>query len=770
VWQGLPVPEPERVVRLSLDLAGKFSRKVQGAESRFSYPELMNYREQSRALEAVAGMNHVSVLWRRDTEIRPLAAVRVTGDYFKALRVIPRIGRVLSPGDALQPVVVISHRLWVSQFERDAAVLNRTMVLDRSNYTVVGVLPEEFTGTQIAPVDVWLPLEAALRLAGDASQLSEANTSWLQVIGRLAPAASLTSANAEAAVMAARFDAEYPGRRSTIGIASATLLGTEFLRPHDRGKWIAALTGVAGLTGVLLLVCGSNVAALLLAQGVTRQKEFAVRAALGAGRGRLVQQLVAEVAAIAAVSAVIGLLISQLAIRMIAVRLALPSFKLSFSDPTVVGFVMCFALGVAFFFGLAPARQAMHVDCLGGLKGEGLVFGAQLPATRLRQGLVAIQVAVSVILLVAAALLGRGIGHSVSIDPGYSTKNLYIVQIDSVRALAGGTAAVAGSRNIVADVRDALASEPGVGTVGLCAHSPFRGVGISTAGDLQSSAAVTLRFNNVDGAYFRALGVSPNAGRIFAPHESDVVLVNSSLARQFWGGDQAAIGRLLRIPIPGVAGPRVVTVVGVIPSMQTTDIGVPDEPTYYAPLSDRDQTSAYLLVRAAPDTQAARLVADVVRSIDSDAVATVITLDEQIAVATVPARVGAAVAGLVGVLSLLVAAVGIHGIVAHAVLCRTRDIGVHVALGAPRSRILRLVVGWAMSGVLVGAAVGTALVMTLTISFSKPFRAVLFGLDPLDPFALLTAAALLALVTSTAAYLPARRALRLGPSIALRHE
>ncbi len=380
VWQGLPVPEPDRVVRLSLDLAGKFSRKVLGAESRFSYPELVEYHEETHALEAVAGMSHASVLWRRDTGIRPVAAVRVTGDYFRALRVIPRIGRVLSPNDALQPVVVISHRLWVDQFESDAAILNRTMVLDRSNYTIIGVVPEEFTGTQIAPVDLWLPLEAALTLAGNATQLSEANTSWLQAIGRLAPGASITSATAEAAVMAARFDAEYPGRRSTIGIASATRLGTEFLRPHDRGKWVATVTGVAGLTGVLLLVCGSNVAALLLARGVTRQRELAVRAALGAGRGRLAQQLVAEVGVIAAASAVIGLAICQLAIRLIAIRLGLPSFNLSFTDPTVIGFVLCFALGVAFFFGLGPARQAMRVDCLSGLKGEGP--GVRCPTAR----------------------------------------------------------------------------------------------------------------------------------------------------------------------------------------------------------------------------------------------------------------------------------------------------------------------------------------------------------------------------------------------------
>jgi putative ABC transport system permease protein len=237
-----------------------------------------------------------------------------------------------------------------------------------------------------------------------------------------------------------------------------------------------------------------------------------------------------------------------------------------------------------------------------------------------------------------------------------------------------------------------------------------------------------------------------------------------------WGDDRAALNREIQIPVPDTAGLQTVTIVGVIATLQTTDVGVADEPMYYAPLSDRDRPSALLIVRATQGTPVASLVADAVRTVDGDALPDVTSLDDQMAVATVPAEAGAATAATVGVLALLVAAIGIHGIVAQAVVSRTRDIGVHLALGATRGIVLRFVLGWALSGVAIGSAAGFAVVGSVGLAVAGPVRRVLLGIHPLDPVALLIAAGFLGIVIFIAAYVPARRALRIEPLIALRHE
>jgi predicted permease len=656
---------------------------------------------------------------------------------------------------------VISHQLWVTDFASDPAVLGQPMVLDRSTYIIVGVAPSDFIGTQVAPVDLWLPLEATMKLAGDVGRLSEPNVSWLQAIGRLSAGTPLPAAAAEATVIAARFDAASPGRHSTINVARATRTGQELLLSHDRGLFIGAATGIWALAGLLLLICGSNVASLMLARGASRQKEFGLRAALGAGRGRIAQQLVAEIGVITGASAMLAVAMAMLSIRVMALWMPTRFITASNTSLHVIGFACVFAAVVALLFGFAPASQAMRADCLSGMKGDIAILGGRLPAARVRQALVSVQMAVSVILLVGAVLLSRGVAQTFSLDPGYATTGIYLVQPD-----VGSTRAP----NLVTDVRDTLAARPGIEVIGLSQHSLFHGVGLSTTTDPRTSTTISLRYNEVDENYFRALGVAPVVGRFFLPREPHVVLVNSSLARKMWGDDRAALNRQIQIPVPDAAGLQTVTIVGVTPTLQTTAVGVADEPTYYAPLSERDRPSALLVVRATKGTPVASLVADAVHAVDSDALPDVTSLDDQIAAATVPARAGAAIAATVGVLALLVAAVGIHGIVAHAVTARTRDIGVHLALGATRSRVLRFVLAWAFSGVAFGSAAGLAVIGVIGLALAGPMRRIMLGIHPLDPVALLIAVGFLGLAILVAAYVPARRALRIEPLAALRHE
>lgn len=771
-WRALPVAAPQRIVRLAPSYAGTFSHQVIGGEAQFSYVDFTEFREATHTLDALAAMTHDRTTWRRDADARTLSGAFVSGEYFQALGVVPEIGRALSLSDAREPVAVISHRLWTEAFGSRPDAIGRTMSLDRSFYTVVGVAPESFTGTEVLPVDVWMPLEAAITQQGLGDRLADRHAIWLQAIGRLAPGMSIGAATSEAAVVFGRLDSREPGRRTTIQIARASRLDTiALLHSHEGPVVVGTGAMAAAMMTALLLICGSNAAALLLARGASRQKEIALRLALGAGRGRIAQQLLAEVVVIAAITAFIGAVVSAAALRALAIWLppidALAPATLA-PEPRLLLFSSVFAAVVAFFFGLAPLRQTLQVDCLSNLKGDASMWAGPVPAARLRRALVATQVAVSVILLVAAALLGRAVSRSLDVDPGYVTKNLFIVQPDASQRSAKASPA-AGATSL--RVRDQMRATPGIESVGAVEIAPYFGAGTSSARTNGMASSVSVHFNEADEHYFETLGIRPIRGRIFRTDDPGVAVVNARLARMFWGSEDAALGRALEIGVAGYgASTTSVRVVGVIPSIQTTTPGVPDEATYYVPLTGQRASSAFLVVRAREGTRVPQVATAVTHAVDADAVTTVTPLEERLVAMTMPARIGALVAGLIGVLALLVSAVGIHGIVAHAVTARIRDIGVHIALGAPRLGILRLVLGWTMRGVAIGLLAGVAVVTIAAVAFPAGLRAALFGLNPLDPTALSLAGVFLIGVTLVAALLPARRALGMAPLTALRHD
>lgn len=773
VWRTLPVPEPDRVVKLALGLSGEVDRRVRGHRSWFSYPELTEYRAATRSFDAVAGFFQKGVIWRADAEPRRLSAALVTSEYFPVVRTGAAAGRVLGPADARQPVVVIGHRLWKESFGGTPDAINRTMILDRAAYAIVGVAAEGFTGTDTAPVDLWLPLEAAMALAGEPGRLSEENLSWLQLVGRLTPGVSLQTAAAEAALIAPRFDDRYPGRRTTISITRASLIDAGFLQARERGKLLAAGAGVVCAVALLLLICGSNVAALLLARGATRHQEIALRVALGAGRARIAQELLAEVLVIGLAATLVGIATHLSATRVIAAWLPpVRGLVVAIPDLRLFAFAAASAFGVSTFFGLAPLRQALSVDCLEGLKGQSSLLGTRVTGMRLRHALASSQVAVSVVLLVVTALLARGLDRAFRVDPGYAIDNIYAVQAE----FDGPGDPTARRWQFVGELRDRLAREPGVVAVGLASLPPFFGKGFSSVRTGQMPSFEPVQFNAIDGQYFRALGIEPVAGRIFAPGETGVVLVNSSLARKYWGSDAAALDQTLQFPSHRQSDPpRTATIVGVVPTIQTTDVGVDDGPSYYLPLPESAPRAASeiaqmpaIVVKSSTTTPLPRTAMRLVREMDPGTLATTVSIEDRIGAMTGPARAGRAIAGLIGTLALLVAAVGIHGIIAHAVIRRTRDIGVYLALGASRMGVLRAVFGRTLRAVAVGAGAGLGLVTLLGIAFWRGISAALFGLAPLDPWALLTATAFLSAVALAAVYLPARRALRIDPAAALR--
>jgi putative ABC transport system permease protein len=294
---------------------------------------------------------------------------------------------------------------------------------------------------------------------------------------------------------------------------------------------------------------------------------------------------------------------------------------------------------------------------------------------------------------------------------------------------------------------------------------------VSRAAPEAAAAPVPVRFNQIDEGYFAALSVRLLAGRTLAPREDDVVIVNAALARRFWESDAAAIGHSLYIPPRREGtGSRRMLIVGVVATIQSTNIGMADEPTYYTALDEREARTAFLLVRVDEGVPFVDILVKRVREIDPSAYIMITSLDARIAEVTTPALIGVAVAGLIGLLALGVAAAGIHGVIAHAVTSRTREIGIYQALGAGPSDVLQLIAGWTLRGVMTGLSAALLIMIAFGFTLRAPLREVLHGLSPLDPVSLAAASAVLILVIGIAAYVPARRALRVTPITALRHD
>jgi putative ABC transport system permease protein len=533
---------------------------------------------------------------------------------------------------------------------------------------------------------------------------------------------------------------------------------------------------VAALAALLLLICTSNAAALLLARAVARQKEIAIRIALGAGRRRVVQQLMTESALLALIAAAVGLALCTIAFRTTAHLLPIAGYFDRFvPDATVLSFATLAALAATILFGVAPAFYATRIDPLAAIKQDTKSRGG-MPASRLRHSLVAGQVAISLVLLVISGLLARGVQHALRVDTGFSLTNLYAITVD----VPAGSSTMDERADLVRRLSLSLHSTPGL-DVGLVIVPPFVGAGLNHARAAHMSNTVQVQFNKVDAGYFSTLGVANIAGRSFRTGDDrSQVIVNARLARAFWGDERTAIGQAVtfldeRPPASdlGAERPREAemafrtgTVVGVVPTLQSLDVGIADGPTLYLPIVNDDLTDASFVVRSPSREPLERLTADLTRG--TDAVAGTASLAERIIAKTQPARLASAVTVLLGVLTLLVAAVGVYGIVAHSVVSRTHEIGVHVALGAPRARVLTLVLGSSLRAIATGAAFGIAVMLIVAFFGSNALEPILLGIGPLDPLSLSAVACVLAVIMGTAAYLPARRALGVQPIDALR--
>ena len=769
--QPLPGREP---ARLATVYTSDSSGPIYGASS---YPDYLDFRSGSRAFEGLAAYGIKPLLFTAGGESQRILAQLVTGNFFDLLGLQASYGRTLLAGEDVEgqhPVVVLSDALWRSRFGADPAVVGRTIALNGKPFTVVGIGPAGFTGLMRGVgVDVFVPLAMQGALTGDS--LESRGDRGLLLIGRLRRGARIEEARAELAVVARQLHASHRDMWTNVRgeprVVSVLPEDASRVLPMIRRPLSAFLAVLFAAVGLVLLIACSNVASLLLARASSRRRELAVRMALGAGRARLVRQLLTESLLLSVTAGVLGVALAALALELIlAFQPPLP-FSLALGlelDRRVLLFALGLSLATGVGFGLLPALRASGTAPIDALKARGEAVRGR--GMRLRDALVVAQVAGSLVLLVGAGLFLRSLSRAQAIDPGFDPERAVVFSVDLA---AQGYDAHRGAAFYGA-LQERLAATPGVKAVSFATYLPLtlggERRGMSAVGYTPAPGEDSEVSSSFVGAnYFETMRSTLVRGRGFtladAPGTRPVVVVNEAFVRRYWPG-RSGLGE--RVALPWEGGDVTLEVIGVARDGKYVSLG--EEPTPYVFLPQRQLYRSQMAVVVRTQGDPTALVPALRRQVSALdptlPVYEVKTLVAHLGTALFPARAAATLLGLTGVLALFLAAIGLYGVLSYLVTLRTREIGVRMALGARRQDVLQLVVGRGLRLAGIGLAVGLALSLGITRFLSF----LLYGTSPLDPVTFASVVALLLGVALAAAWTPAWRASRVEPSVALREE
>ncbi|MCI0533971.1 MAG: ABC transporter permease [Verrucomicrobiales bacterium] len=779
----LPYPESERLLWLGENAPNFPTRSI-------AYPNFLDWRAQQTAFENLGVYNFTSVNLTSHGEPVRLEAARISAGVFPALRIQPALGRFFTEEEdrpGVEPVLMLGHALWQSRFGGDADVLNQSLNIDGRPYSVVGVMPAGFAFP--GPVDVWTPVGL---WANDGGYKARGSHPGLFAVARLKPSVSLEQARSEMNAIAARLEQEYPDSNKQCGIRVDSLLEN---RVGNVSQTLWILLGAVAL--VLLIACG-NVASLLLSRAAARQREMAVRAALGAGRWRIVRQLLCESLLLAALGGGLGLLLANWGLRLIlAISLdSLPRAAEIHLDSGVLVFTAGLALLTGFVFGLVPAWQAGCPRLQGVLKdaARGVVAGR----TRLHHGLVVGEVALTLLLLIGAGLLLRSFYRLQTQNPGFSGERVLTFRLDVPdRKYRTVDQQVGFFQNLVEKLR----ALPGVENVGVTYQFPLNQQGWRLSYQIEGQPEPPpeerrpMELTPVSPDYFGAMGIPLQRGRTFTDQDNrehlrnrdlsglnfdqnwiagiNVIIVDREFARRHWP-DEDPIGKRVFVPwspLPwGQRGERwALTVVGVVERVKQVSLN-DDGGVVQAYLSawqaSGTDRSVVLKTTVAPSSLF-NAVRQQVRALDPEQpIYDLRAMDTIRHDSLAPQRLNLVLLGLFAMLALILAGIGLYGVLAFAVSQRTREIGVRTALGAQRSDVIALVLGHGMKLAGVGVLLGLAGAFGLT----RLIRALLFDVTPTDTITFATIPLLLATVALLACWLPARRAAKVDPMVALRYE
>jgi predicted permease len=766
----LPVKDPDRIMKVYRAESGDSNREVNGTSSMFSYSEYAAHRDNAHAFSGLTAYAPVAVTLG-GTEAEGIKGLLVAANYFSVLGGEMALGRPFAPAECqtpgASPVVVLSHRYWQRRFTSDASLLGKTIILNRQHFTVIGVAAHDFHGAELFAPDLWVPLTMQAQLMPGRDFLSNQNLSWLEVVGRLRPEFSIDQAQAELSLSAAQLDLAYPGRKTQIIVTPGNFLS----EPEQREQFMGVALILQVAVGLVLLIACGNVANLSLARAAARQKEIAVRLALGAGRLRLIRQLLTESVLIALFGGAVGLLFAYWTVNTVVAAVASSQdqnlFGLNISpDPRVFGYTMLVSILTGVTFGLAPALQSTRVDLVSAIKDEGLAFGRRFARrTRLRDVLIVAQVTVSLALLITAGLLVRGLQRARTLDPGFKPERVLTAAFDlREQGYDQNRAEIFQHR-----FGERLEGLPGVTSISYASLPPFSGRrtgSIVPEGSGQGFAS----FNSVSPNFFETLGIPLLEGRIFSDQEvkeqKPVALINEALAQRYWPGEQP-IGKRFRMDIPGSDSSSMYQVIGIVKTVRSIRLGAEDGPYFYLPIKPADRTSLYFLLRSSGNPELLiNAVREASRQLDPQVRVSAKALAANLRDELFEALAFASFAGAVGLLALSLASVGLYGVMSYAVNQRTREIGIRIALGAQKFDVLSLMMRQGMRLVAIGITLGLA----VAAAASKITATLLFGVSTLDPLAFFGISIFLASIALLACWFPARRAIKVDPLVALRHE
>ncbi len=767
----LPVPHAQELLGVDqiLHFHGQGNRYIHNNSGYASWSEYRNYRDSNHVFSGTAAYEPYVDATLAGSSARQILGTVASCNYFDVLEEHPAEGRSFAASDCASPganaVVVLSNSEWRSQFGADPALIGKAIVLNRTPYTVVGIARPGFTGTEPVPSEFWVPLTMDEAMEPGEHRLANDNMSWLAMIGRTRPGVTMAEVRADLDVIAQRINRQYPGRTIALSIHAARF----FSSPEERGFLIPVSSVILAAFALVLLIACANVSNLLLARASVRQKEIALRLSLGAGRWRLVRQLLTESLLLSFAGGVLGSLVAFWSF----VRLThfvtshlptdFPPIAISVApDLRVLLFSLLLTLFTGIAFGLAPALQSTRPDLNNSLKGNGASAGSGRPSHRfLLNTLVGSQVAVCMVLLIAAGLLLRGLYYAQTVDPGFEIKGVASTFLNLTQQGYDRPRAARFMQRFV----EQLHGIPGVLEVAQAECAPlahdFSEDRFTLAGH---SGEIPIEYNHVTPGYFALIDIPIVRGRDFTAaetHDATGVIVTESTARRLWPGKDP-LGQTLRD-----SSGHPYTVIGIARDAQVSHLGESNSNYLYYPFGAEDNARSYTLVRYSGSySDVAKGMRAAAQSIDPNVSMDVTRLEDYLTVWRAPSRIVASLSGALGCLALLLCSIGVYGMVSYSVSRSVREIGIRLALGADKVKVLRHVLSQAMRPVFIGGVAG----VILSAMVSNVLSSMMFGISAHDPVAFVVVPCFLFGIAAAATFIPARRAMGVDPMVALRCE
>ena len=764
----LPFHDSSRLVSVTSSNSRRHS-----SSGAVSYPDFLDLRAQNQVFQGMAAYTDGSFTLTGVDQPAHIVGSSVSASLFDILGATPELGRTFSP-DEDQPhhhSVIISHQLWVARFASDPHIIGRSILLDNNAYTVVGVMPAGFQYPLARQSStLWTTMSPLLESTDNSPTMAEQRGAhFLRTIARLKPGVSIAQAQAAVDVIMASLSQQYPDTNKYLGaqVVSEQDRMTHSIRP--------ALFVMMIAVGFVLLIACVNVANLLLARATARTREIAIRAALGAGRNRLVKQLLTESFLLALIAGGLGLLLARWGSEIL-VRMSPEQLPRS-SEIHVDGPVMAFTLGIAvltgLLFGLAPAMHVSHSNIVDSLKEGALSTTASKHRFGLRSSLVVVEMALALVLLVSAGLLVRSLVHMQQVNPGFDARSVMTASLDLPDVKYTDARKAEFFRNLMPK----LGALPGIQSAAAIFPLPMSGDEFHTSFEIDGhpvskSDEPSTSVRDVTPNYFATMHIPLLQGRDFDSRETvnstPVIIINEALARQYFPGE-SPLGKHIKPGISAGAGePPMREIIGVVGSVKSNDLTSDWLPESYVPYAQLSFGSMTLVARSAQDPHGvAKMMKETVRTMDPDMPTYAEkTVEEYLDGSLSVPRFNTSLLTLFAGLAMLLTAVGLYGVISYSVAQRTHEIGIRMALGAKPKDMMGLIVGQGLKLGLLGVGIGFVVAISLTHFLSS----LLFGVTATDPVSFAGVIFLLLTVVLMACYFPARRAMRVDPMIALRHE